>query len=181
MTEVALFTPANGLESRRDIVARTLGEVEYGDLVRYAELEDLLDVNRRTVQNVVGAAKPVLERDYRKVAVAVANQGYRIVQPREHMHVAVGHQRRSTRSIRRALSTIANVDMARLTEGERAAVTVGVTALSLQIDYMRRNDLRAARHEQMIAATAQTANRSVDEIAELRARLARLEGAPKAP
>lgn len=174
-TEVALFTPANGLESRRAVVVRELAAVDYGDMVTYTHLEGLLDVDRRTVQNVVGSAKPVLERDHRKAVMAVANRGYRVVQPGEHMSLAVGHQRRSSRSLKRALSAVENVDMSRLTDGERAAVQLGVVNLALQIDYQRRNDIRAARHERLIAATAQATDRTAAEVEILRERLARLE------
>lgn len=175
MTEVALFTPL-GLESRRAVVVRWLAEADYGELVPYADLEELLDVSRRVVQNVVGSAKARLEREHRKVAVAVARQGYRIALPGEHMALAGGHQLKSTRALKRALSTVENVDMSRLTEGERAAVTLGVTSLALQIDYQRRNDIRAARHEQLIAATTTVSERTAAEVAILKERLERLEG-----
>lgn len=177
MTEAIAFTPANGIESRKTIVLRHLSAADYGELVPYELLIDALDgVSLETVQRAVGSAKMTLEHDYRKSAMAVARQGYRIIQPGEHMAAAVGHQVKSRRALQRALSVVENVDMSRLTEGERAAITLGATSLSLQIDYMRRNDLRAARHEKLIEAVTEQSTRSEAEISALKKRLAELEG-----
>lgn len=175
MTTAALFTPANGLESRRIIVARELGATEYGGLVPYVRLETLLGVNRRTVQSVVGSARSLLEREYQRCAVAVANKGYRIAQPSEHMELGVAHQKRSRRQLQRALSVLNGANLSKLTEGESAAIAVGVASIGMQLDYQRRNDMRAAQHEQMIKATSSDNARTQSEVDELRARLETLE------
>lgn len=170
------FVPANGVESRKTIVLRHLSEADYGELVPYDLLIDALDgVTLDVVQSAVGAAKMVLERDFHKSASAVARQGYRIIQPADHLTAATSYQAKSRRALKRALSTAQGVDLAQLTAGERAAITLGATSLQLQIDYMRRNDLRAARHEQLIEAVTNQSARSETEIAELKARLAHLE------
>lgn len=171
----AAFKPI-GERSRRDMVLDLLAAGDYDEVVKYADLEAELDANRDTVQAAVNAAKLLLEREHRKAVVAVPNVGYRVVRPNEQHGLAVVHQRKSVRALKRSLSKVNHVDAAQLTEGERAAVTLAATGIAMQLDYMRRNDIRAKRHEDMIAATTQTAERTAEEVAELKARLARLEG-----
>lgn len=165
-----------GEMSRRDLMVKQIAQADYDEIVDYEMLAAILDVvDRSVVQQAVNAAKPVLERDHRKAVVAVANTGYRVVKPGEHMGLAVSHQKKSRRSLARSLSKVANVDVSKLTDGERAAVTLATTSLAMQIDYMRRNDLRAARQEQALQAVTTTSDRTAEEVAELRSRLDRLE------
>jgi hypothetical protein len=170
----AAFKPL-GDKSRRANVIDIIGSADYDTTVRYDELESVLDADRSTVQAAVNAAKPGLERQFRRAVVAVPNIGYRVVRPSEHHDLAVIHQRKSLRSLRRSLSKVNHVDATQLTDGERAAVTLAATGIAMQLDYMRRNDIRANRHEGMIAATQQVVDRTADDVAELKARLAKLE------
>lgn len=165
-----------GEMSRRDLVIQRLAEADYDQVVGYDLLAEALDgVDRSVVQTAVNAAKPTLEKEHRKAVVAVPNVGYRVVLPGEHMSLAVVHQKKSRRSLVRSLSKVANVELSKLTDGERAAVTLAATSLALQIDYARRNDLRATRHEKALEAVTSTSDRTAEEVAELRARLDRLE------
>lgn len=172
------FTPL-GEKSRREMVLEMLAAADYDTTVKYSALEDALDADRATVQAAVHQAKPALERNHRKAVVAVKNVGYRIVNPSEHHGLAVVHQKKSVRQIRKSLSKVNYVDASQLTEGEKAAVTLAATSLALQLDYMRRNDIRAKRHDDMIKATQKRTERTEAEIAELKARLARIEGSKK--
>ena len=169
------FEPV-GAMSRRDLVIEHLAAAEYNEVIGYDLLAEALDgVDRSVVQMAVNAAKPTLEKEHRKAVVAVPNVGYRVVQPGEHMSLAVAHQKKSRRSLVRSLSKVANVELSKLTDGERTAVTLAATSLALQVDYIRRNDLRAARHEKALEAVTSTSDRTAEEVAELRARLERLE------
>lgn len=171
----APFTPV-GEMSRRDLVLKHLAAADYDEVVSYDQLATALDgVDRTIVQVAVNAAKPVLEKEHQKAVVAVPNTGYRVVQPGEHMELAVVHQKKSRRALKRSHSKVAHVDLSKLTEGERTAVTLAATSLAMQMDYMRRNDIRAARHEQALKAVTSTSDRTAEEVAELRARLDRLE------
>ena len=164
-----------GEKSRRATIIEYLAPLPYGTTVEYGALENELGIDRAAVQSAVNDAKPGLEREHRKSVVAVPNVGYRIVQPNEHHGLAIVHQRKSLRALRRSLSKVNHVDASRLTEGERAAVTLAATGIAMQLDYMRRNDIRAKRHEDMIAATQQQSTRTADEVADLKARLSKLE------
>lgn len=169
------FVPL-GEMSRRDLVLKQLSVADYDEIVSYESLAAILDgVDRTIVQVAVNAAKPVLEKEHRKAVVAVPNTGYRVVQPGEHIGLAVAHQKKSRRSLKRSHSKVTHVELSKLTEGERTAVTLAATSLALQIDYIRRNDLRVARQEKALEAVTSVSDRTAEEVAELRSRLDRLE------
>ncbi|WP_336879880.1 hypothetical protein [Rhodococcus globerulus] len=166
-----------GDTSRRRAALELLSAADYGQVVAYDDLSEAMGgVERATIQQAVNKAKAALEAEHSKAVVAVPNTGYRVVEPGEHLALATTHQRKSRRSLSRGHSIVAHVDANALTEGERAAVILAASALAAQIDYMRRNDMRARRIEQSVEAVQQETTRSADEIAELRARLDRLEG-----
>lgn len=165
--------------SRKSMVVQTLSSANYNDLVPYKLLEELLEVDRNVVQSVVNQAKLALEQDHLKSVVAERGMGYRVVHPGEQRGLAVAHQQKARRSLRRSLSKVTNVDVAQLSDGEKTAVTLAATAIGLQLDYARRNDIRAKRHEQMIEATQQQSARTGQEVSDLKDRLARLEESMK--
>lgn len=172
-----MFDPKGSI-SRRRAVLDALATAPYDTVVTYSELSVALGgASREIVQKAVHAAKAALEREHNKSVDAVPNEGYRVIKPSEHLTLAQRHQRKSRRSLTRAQSTVTHVDLRELTEGERAAVTIAATSLSLQLGYMRRNDIRVSRLERAAETAAESQQRSDEEIAELKARLERLESA----
>lgn len=171
---MAPFQPL-GEVSRRQMVVDLLGDQPEGTLVTYEQLEQLLDVDRQTCQGAVNQAKLALEREHSKAVVSVRGVGYRIVHASEHLAVARVHQGKARKQLVKSRSKVDYVDLSKLTEGERAAVVLAGTAIGLQLDYMKRNDIRSTRIEAAVELVKDTAQRSEEEIAELKARLARLE------
>lgn len=170
-----MFEPKGTLSQRR-LILEALAGVDYDSVVPYDHLADVLGgVPIATVQRTVNAAKRALEAQHGRSLEAVPNEGYRVIRPSEHLALAGRHQSKSRRALLRASSTVSATDVSQLTEAERAAVTLAGTALSLQLAYMRRNDIRVNRLEQLAVSTAVRQERSEDEIAELRERLATLE------
>jgi hypothetical protein len=92
------------------------------DVCSYQELGNLLGLNpkreRSVIQAVVRSANKALLKLHQK-GVEITDQGYRIVQPREHMLVANGHQNKADRALARALRWYENTDLSSLTEIER--------------------------------------------------------------
>lgn len=165
-----------GERSRRNVVIDTLGNIQPGVLMTYDELMSLLGVDKRTCQSVVNQAKSGLEKQYKKAVVAVPNEGYRVVYAKEHLDLAKAHQKRAGRQLRKSHSKAVNVEFSQLTDGERAAITLAAAGLALQMEYMRRNDIRSSRLESAVEVVKSSQARSDGEIAELKSRLARLEG-----
>ncbi|MFT4126261.1 MAG: hypothetical protein QM662_08535 [Gordonia sp. (in: high G+C Gram-positive bacteria)] len=169
------FEPA-GVRSRKEILVDLFGERDEDSVVTYAEIAEAIGIeDRPTCQRAVNGAKSSVERVHNKALDAVTNVGYRIVRAGEHLQLAQRHQKRGRSQLRRSQSKVVHVDMSRLTDGERAAVTLAATSIGLQMEYMRRNDIRSGRIEEAVAAVQDSTERSESEIAELKERLARLE------
>jgi hypothetical protein len=170
-----VFQPI-GERSRRNVVIDRLGSEEPGSVVGYDELQDLLGVpDRVTVQAVVNLAKRGLLRECNKALEAVRGVGYRVILPNEHLGQAVIHQRKARRQVGKSYAVATFVDLAALTEGEAAALTLAATSLATQLTYMKRNDLRSQRLEDAVTRLETDQGRSDDELADLRDRLERLE------
>jgi hypothetical protein len=92
------------------------------DVCSYQELGDVLGFHprkeRAAIQSAVRSANKTLLKLHQK-GVEVADNGYRVVQPREHMLVASGHQNKADRALARALRWYENTDLSALTEVER--------------------------------------------------------------
>jgi|SRR5215472_3575493 len=92
------------------------------DICSYRELGDILGLHpsreRPAIQAAVRAANKSLLKLH-QMGVEVTDSGYRVVQPREHMLVASGHQNKADRALARALRWYENTDLSALTEVER--------------------------------------------------------------
>lgn len=171
-----LFQPIGEL-SRREMVLAALADRPEGDTIGYDELAEILGTDdRRTCQGAIDAAKPALGKLHNKALVAVRGIGYRVIHAGEHLALARQHQRKSLRQLGKSRAAVTHVDYSKLTEGERAAITLAATSIGMQVDYMRRNDIRASRIEAAVETVQTTQERSAEEIAQLTERLARVEG-----
>ena len=165
-----------GEKSRREIVLDVLRSTNEGNIATYESLGDILESHdRRIIQSAVNSAKPALEKLHHKAVTAIPDVGYRVVCANEHLELARVHQKKSYRQLTKSKSKVVHVDLSGLTDGERTAITLAATSISLQLDYMRRNDIRASRIEAVVDTVMSTQARSQEEIAKLRARLEKLE------
>lgn len=173
-----LFQP-KGAKSRRELLTELVRDTAYGQVLDYAALGALLDCeSRREVQTAVNGARLALERETRKALVAVANVGYRVVHPAEHGELAVKHQRKARRQVRRARSKVEYIDMSELTPEQRQFVTTAQIVLAAQADFERRADVRyakAADVQRFMSESSERVERSETEIDRLRERVQRLE------
>lgn len=175
---MAPFEPV-GNRSRRNIALDTLRLHAEDDLVTYDELAEALELDpvldRDKIQSAVrAAARNLLQAD--KLALEpVVNQGYRIVTAEEHLRLARGFQRSSSRALVRGHAVISRVDYNQLSPDVRALAEVTMQAFSMQIDFNRRLDVRQAKLEKAMAAVANKTDDTADDVAALRERLARLE------
>jgi len=132
--------------------------------------------DRHRIQMTVRRAAQEHEREDKRALDAVPNVGYRIVKANEHLILAHRQQRRSSRALARGHSKAINVDLSNVDEATRHALDVVAQAFALQMDFNRRFDVRQRRLEGALSSVNEKAARSEGEIAELKARLERLEG-----
>lgn len=153
---------------------------DVGDLVSYKELGRAIgldpDDDRHAIQMAIRRAAREFSRADLRALEAVPNQGYRIVQPAEHIRLARSQQAKSSRALERGHSTVTHVDLTGMEPETRKAFEVVAQAFAYQMDFNRRLDIRTASLEAAVAAITETRERTDGEVAELRARLERLEG-----
>ena len=174
----APFTPV-GDRARWRIIYDALAVMRPGDVLTYEHAARLLDLHpdddRHTIQSAIRDAARRNETDNKHALEAVPNIGYRVVLPAEHARLAKHYQRRSVVALKSGRSKVVNVDMNGLDPDTRRVYEVMAVAMSQQLDFNRRMDIRQRRLERVVAATVEKTERSSEEVAELRARLERLE------
>lgn len=173
------FEPA-GETARWRILYAALQERSVDDVFTYEEMAELLEldpaVDKHTIQVAMRRAAIELEKVDKHAVEAVVNVGYRIVEPEEHLRLAKGQQRRSSRALARGQSKVVNVDLSNVEPEVRQAFQVVAAAFSMQLEFNRRTDIRQKKLEDALDAVRDKSTRTDEEVAELRARLERLEG-----
>lgn len=176
------FKPV-GDRARWRVIYDLLRKLNVGDILSYDEMGDALDVDpgkdRLTIQLAMRRAARELEVADKHAVDAVTNEGYRIVEPTEQAALAHRHQKKARRSLARGQSKVVNVDFNLIGPETRKAFEIMAGAFAAQIDFNRRMDIRQRHLEKAVEAvtvrTEENAQRTDEELAELRARLRRLE------
>lgn len=172
------FEPA-GETARWRILYDLLSGRTVGDVLNYEVMAEALDLDpiedRHTIQLAMRRASKELELENKHAVEAVQNVGYRIVEPEEHLRLARGQQRRSSRALARGHSKVVNVDLSNVDPEVRNAFQVVASAFAMQMEFNRRTDVRQKKLEGALDAVREKSTRTDEEVAELRARLDRLE------
>jgi hypothetical protein len=172
------FEPA-GETARWRILYAALQERSVDDVITYETMAELLELDpaddKHTIQVAMRRAAIELEKVDKHAVEAVVNVGYRIVEPEEHLRLAKGQQRRSSRALARGQSKVVNVDLSNVEPEVRQAFQVVASAFAMQMEFNRRTDIRQKKLEESLDAVRETSTRTEEEVAELRERLDRLE------
>jgi len=173
-----------GEVARWQAVYALLRATKTGDVLTYEAIGEALDLDskadRHAIQMAVRRAAKEHEEADKRAIEAVPNKGYRVVEAPEHLRLARGQSRRASRALVRGQSKAVNVDLGLLEPETRRAFEVVAAAFAAQIEFNKRFDIRQKRlekaFEDIADRTDKTEQRTEQEIAELKARLARLEG-----
>jgi hypothetical protein len=173
------FTP-KGDRARWRAVYDLLRGSAVGDVITYEQIGEALDLDpeddRHRIQMAVRrAAKEHEEQDRRAIEV-VPNSGYRIVEAPEHLRLARKQQKKSSRALVRGHSKVTHVDLSGMDPDTRHAFEVVARAFTMQMEFNKRFDVRQERIENAVSEMTERTERTEQEIADLKARLARLEG-----
>ena len=179
------FTPLAGRARWRILYEDILVFKTVNEVATYSEMGKALklhpDKDRTTIQMAMRRAARALEEINKHAVEPVPNEGYRIVEPAEQMGLARRQQKKSGNALKSGRSKVVNVDLTGMDPEIRKAFEVMATAFSMQMDMNRRLSVRQDRLEKAVASIADAGiehrKRSDEEIAELKARLDRLEGA----
>lgn len=172
------FEPVNG-QARWKTIYALFQESEIDEIVTYEVIGERLELHpvddRHAIQMAARrAAKQYLEDDDRAVE-PVQNVGYRIVEPQEHLRLAQAQQKRSNRSLSRGHKTVMHVDLNGMEPEVRKAFDITARAFATLLEYNRRLDIKQKNLEQSLNSIVHRQDRSDEEIAALKQRLARLE------
>ena len=172
------FEPV-GNQARWRTLYELLVEVEVGDVLDYPTMAEALELDpeddRHTIQVAMRRAAKELETQDGHAVEAVPNSGYRVVVPEDHLKLARSHQQKATKSLQRGHSKVSNVDLSGVDPEVRRAFQVVASAFAMQMEFNRRTDVRQKKLEQALNAVQEQSTRTDEEVAELRARLDRLE------
>jgi hypothetical protein len=144
------FQPKGELPEWRMIYERLLETADFGDLITYGMLDEVLgrpfDESRSPFQK----ARKVLAERRKRQLVVVPRVGYRVVEAREHLDVAADYQRRGQRHLQRMSRVFDTTPVEHLTPAERLLFDrqsiIAYTQLSFMIETNRRFD----RHEAIL-------------------------------
>lgn len=169
-----------GDRARWRLIYDLLVKAETGEVITYQQLAEELgldaDADRHAIQMAVRRAAREHEEVDKRALDVLPNTGYVIVPAPEHLRLARGHQRRANRALARGHSKVVHVDLSGLEPETRHAFEIVARAFAMQMDFNKRFDVRQAKLEGAVNAMSQRAQRTDEEISELKARLARLEG-----
>lgn len=176
------FKPARE-RARWRLIYEMLAARKVGDVLTYDEMGEALELDpvkdRTVMQLAMRRAAQELETVNKHAVDAITNKGYLIVQPEEHLGLAKRHQRRASKQLVRGHSKVTNVDFNGMEPETRKAFEVVAHAFAQQREFISRIDVRQKDLEEAVAAvtrqTEEQAQRTDEEIEELRARLRRLE------
>lgn len=170
---------ALGPEARWRTVYQLLKVRTAGDLLTYERMGEALELDplegRQTIRAALYRAAREFEQVDKHAVEAVPNIGYRVVETQEHLTLAHRQQKRAGRALQRGHSKVINVDFNGVDPQVRQGFEVVARALSMQMDFNRRFNVRQKRLESVVRETGERTNRNETEIAELKERLARLE------
>lgn len=172
------FRPS-GERARWRILYEMLTALNVDDTISYEEMGEALgldpDKERHQIQMALRRAGREYEVVDKRALDVIANVGYRVVRAPEHLRLADREQRKAGKALARGHSKVVNVDFNEVDAETRKAFEVVGRAFALQMDFNRRLAYRQGQTEKALREVTNRTERTDAELAELRARLARLE------
>lgn len=173
------FRPA-GDRARWRVVYDLLLSTKTGGVLTYEQIGAALDLDvdgdRHAIQMAMRRAAKEHEEADRRAIEAVPNAGYRVVEAPEHLRLARGQQKRAGKALARGQSKVVHVDLSGMEPQTRQAFEFVARAFAMQMDVIKRLNVGHSKLEQAVTNMSERTERTEQEIADLKARLARLEG-----
>jgi hypothetical protein len=143
--------------SYREVLVDALKEAEYNTVYTYQQLGTMTALDRRDrIQMTVRLANKALLKLYHRGLRNVANVGYRIINPNEHMAAGQYHQTKSNRQLAACVRFYEGTALEKLTENERK-LHLGQQMLAEALLASHRHlDRRLKRVEDLLSGTPPT-------------------------
>lgn len=112
------FKPKGELPEWRLIYDKLLQHADFGDVITYEMLEQVLGRPFEENRSPFYRAREEMGSQRLRWAESVPGEGYRVIQPNEHMHAAQARKRRAQRQLRAMVKIGEVTDLTRLTPEE---------------------------------------------------------------
>jgi len=114
------FQPKGEIAEWRMVYDNLLDHADFGQVVTYAELDDVL--GRRFVANrsPIYRAREELGSIRKRWLEPVPKVGYRVTDPTDHVRVSVSHRRKSQRQVSISVKVLGATDLSRLNPDDLA-------------------------------------------------------------
>lgn len=136
-----------GAVPESQLVYQLFEDKDFGDVVTYEQLDAALGRDFRSQRGPLYKADDMLLRNRSRALAAVKNEGYRVVQAREHETLGRSRHRRARKQINQAVRVVTGTDRSALTEDERRRLSGLELALSRQQQMIRRLDDAVTQHD----------------------------------
>ena len=114
----AKFAPKGERPEWRMIYEDLLAGAEPGNVITYAQLEELLGREFASNRGPLYRARRTLGELQHRWLEAATGVGYRVIEPTEHVRVSAGHRRKSRRQVGMAIRVLDATDLERLTPSD---------------------------------------------------------------
>ena len=120
MIETALrpFQPKADLPEWRLIYDRLLAQADFGDIITYAELDEVLGREFIDNRTPLYKARARMAEDRNRWVESEPGVGYRVIEANEHIRVAGGRRKRAQQQMKQMMRITNGTDLARLTPSE---------------------------------------------------------------
>lgn len=114
------FQPKGEIAEWRMVYERLLEGADFGQVITYAELDEVL--GRRFVDNrsPIYRAREDLGSIRKRWLEPVPGVGYRVTEPGDHVRVSVSHRRKSQRQVSISVKVLGATDLAKLAPADLA-------------------------------------------------------------
>lgn len=112
---ISPFKPKGDRAEWRLIYDKLLAHADYGDVISYAELSEVLDRDFRENRGPMYDARDHLARTRRRWVEVVHGVGYRVIRADEHVVSAIARVVRAERQFGKGTTIIDGTDLSRLT------------------------------------------------------------------
>lgn len=173
-----LFEPI-GDRSRWQVIYDLLVKLNVGGVVTYVEIGEALDLDPVVDRNKIAGAMRKAADEYlhenRRAVEVVPNIGYRVVEATEQLRIARRYQKKAGRALQAGHSQVTHFDPTGLEPNVRAGFELLARAFAQQADMNERFTRQGAKLRQELDSIQVRTERTEDELAMIRDRLARLE------
>jgi DNA-binding transcriptional regulator GbsR (MarR family) len=145
-------------------------ELDYGTLVTYEQLNEILDRDSRENRGPIYDAMREMERHDHRTFKCVPRVGYAIAEPDEHRALAEKHRKRSYRQVKKARNKITSAPRELLSEDDRRWMDETEIRLSQLESGLRHANRRLALVERKVESKSTNEAEILEALEKLRQR-----------